>query len=334
LSTSRVCLVMVGTKQTLGMAKLLTSFLNPPPRNGRSKEPLSPHLSLPPFVIHRLKMSEFTEAPADAGTGAGGSTSSPVLLRRLKGDYYGRMATASFVQSRSEPPRPLLLAAAVPGVPSIEVWDTRTGERVANLKGPDRVLAQAHTAYELPDHRPRIYAGGAKGKFMIFDGDSLEKAHEGDLGPGGVWACYVYRTLNEDGPRIVSGHGDGSVTVLDGEAGELVRRIEPPSAGAGSPVTALAGFDHPTLLEHRTVAAGKSLVWVICPEGSGEILMTLEVAEVPIRCLACFEPTHGPGRFCVAACTGRAAYVWEEGALMHRLQSEDDEENTMDMTVS
>jgi WD40 repeat protein len=211
------------------------------------------------------------------------------------------------------------------------VWDTRTGTRVASLEGPAIILS--HAAYELPDHRPRIYGGSTNGTFIIFDGDSFTKVHQGDLGGAGVRACYVYKTLGDDRPRIVSGNGDGSVTVLDGETGELVRRIEPPPAGVGNAVTTVKGFDHPWLLEHRTVAAGGGAVWVICPEGDGGIMMTLEVPDPLVFRLACFEPSHSPGRFCVAACTGRAAWVWEEGALVHRFQTEDDEDKILDMTV-
>jgi hypothetical protein len=273
-------------------------------------------------------MSGFTAAPADAATGAGASA--PVLLRRLEGEYYGRMATASFVQSTGEPPRPLLLAASVPGVNCIEVWDTQTGEMVKDLEAVKIILS--HAAYELPDHRPRIFAGDKIGAFVIFDGDSLTKVHEGRLDGQGVRACYVYRTLEGDRPRIVSGHGDGSVTVLDGETGELIRRIEPPNAGVNPPVAAVTGFDHPALLEHRTVAAGGGVVWVFGPEG-GEVMMTLEVSHPPITRLACFEPSHAPGRFCVAACTAQAAWVWEEGALTHTFETSEDKGKIMDMTV-
>jgi WD40 repeat protein len=272
-------------------------------------------------------MSGFTAVPADA------DPSAPVLLRELHGSFYGRFAIASFVQSTGEPPRPLLLAASVPGLHYIEVWDTRTGIMVANLKGPEIILPHAHAVYELPDHRPRIYGGDKDGRFIIFDGDSLTEAHQGNIGPGGVRSCYVYKTLEGDRPRIVSGHADGSVTVLDGETGELIRRFEPPTAGAGAPVFALAGLDHPLVAEHRTVAASGGLVWVFCPEAGGEIIMTLEVSRPPIMTLACFEPTHGPGRFCVAARTAQAAWVWEEGALTHTFVTHSDKEKITDMKV-
>jgi WD40 repeat protein len=277
-------------------------------------------------------MSGFTEAPADAGTDGG--VSPPVLLRRLEGQFYGRMATASFVQSTGEPPRPLLLAASVPGLHYIEVWHTGTGEKVKDLEGQGSIVANAHAAYELPDHRSRIYGGCTNGQFIIVDGDSLTKVHEGDLGGRGVRSCYVYKTLEGDRPRIISGHSDGSVTVLDGETGELIRRLDPPNEGANPPVVAVKGFDHPSLLEHRTVAASGGLVRVFCPEGGGEVMMTLEMPHPPINRLACFEPSHAPGRFCVAACTNWAAWVWEEGALIHTFEASDEKEKILDMTVS
>jgi hypothetical protein len=309
-------------------------FLHPVQDHGRIN--LSqPCFPFPP-VIRRLKMSGFTASPAGAEPGA-----PPVLLRRLEGAFYGRFASASFVQSTGEPPRPLLLAASVPGLRYIEVWDTQTGRMVKNLEGVTVILPHAHAAYELPDHRPRIFAGDKDGRFIIFDGDSLEKAHEGRLDGQGVRACYVFKTLDGDRPRIVSGHGDGSVTVLDGETGELIRRIRPPSVGVGNAVMTLngnavmatKGFDHPLLLEHRTAVASGGRVWVFSPE-SGEVMMTLEVEHPPILRLAYFEPTHGPGRFCVAACTARAAWVWEDGALTHRIATHADHEKTLDMTVS
>jgi hypothetical protein len=286
------------------------------------------------FASQALRMSGSTAAPADA------DPSSPVLLQSMESKWCGLIATTSFVQSFSEPPRAPLLAASVPGLRFIEVWDTRTGTLVANLEGPATILS--HAAYELPDHRPRIFAGDKNGAFVIFDGASFTKVHQGHLGGIGVRSCYVYKTLDGDWPRIVSGHGDGRVTVLDGETGELIRRVGQRSLAPAPEVVALAGFDHPTLLEHRTVVASGGRVWVFCPEGDGEILMTLEVPHPPILRLACFEPSHAPGRFCVAACTYQAAWVWEEGALMHRfqtedrqaLQTEDDKEKILDMTVS
>jgi hypothetical protein len=244
-------------------------------------------------------MSGFDAAPAEA------DPSSPVLLRSMESKWCGLIATASFVQSFSEPPRPLLLAASVPGLRFIEVWDTRTGEQVANLEGPATILS--HAAYELPDHRPRIFAGDKNGAFVIFDGASFTRVHEGHLGGGGVRACYVYKTLDGDRPRIVSGHADGSVTVLDGETGELMRRQGQPILAADSDVVALAGFDHPTLLEHRTVVANGVVVWVFCPEGDGGIMMVLEVSDPPVLRLACFEPTQAP-----------AGSVWSHARAVRR----------------
>jgi WD40 repeat protein len=262
-------------------------------------------------------MSALCDTPPLLHRGSGKIIKSSVVLAYVSSDPTAAHRHQIYVSSIDMTPTSDDIDGALSVGPSIEVWDSDTGEMIRELDCHGLSVG-CMVAYDIPmDARECIAAGCSDGTLKLWDAVSAEQLHAVEAHTGPISALHVYYDPVDGRPRLVSAGHDAVTHVWGGRAKKRLQTLE----AYKNPIVSLASFVAADGGGARVVAlddAGK--IWVYDPE-SGELVRTIE-GQGAIHVMACLSLSSHPVIF-AGGMRGRSVFDARTGGqVWHQMRQQ------------
>jgi WD40 repeat protein len=204
--------------------------------------------------------------------------------------------------------------------PTLEIWDTGSGECVGGLVQVGGRVFNDCLAYPHPvDGTVRVASSGMfDGSVHIYSPDSPDPILSLRGHTEKVTHLYHYAHPSSGHPFLVSGSYDKTLRIWDGESGLLVRVIKGFLEGRLTELTGFTSADG----HHQRIVAGnqKGTLW-ICDADSGKGLHVLKSDESSAGRVRCFRSSTPPYHPHILVPTPWHVRVWdgETGTLVNKL---------------